>query len=101
MARTTPLFTENDVAPVEAHTLVAVDPEAPSLRVVYFPRSVDSERPCLVLCANGERNVRTIRRLTTLCGTSCEAIESTSAIPPAKLQYCATCLSLAGKGVLR
>jgi hypothetical protein len=85
--------------------------EGPTLRVVYWIDEDESfveedivvtlKRPCLVRCENGERNVRSIRKLKTLCGNECDDCARTTAIPPADLQYCQTCHALAGNGVLR
>ena len=91
------LFDEADMQPVDLTELTLEG--GPDLRVVYW--NVVDERPCLVRCDNGERNRRTIRPLTTLCGISCAEVERTSAIPPAKVLYCMTCQSMAGNGVLR
>lgn len=75
----------------------------PSLRVVYWePDEHEREdRPCLVRCDGGERNVVSIRKLVTICGLSCSEAASTSAIEPLGKNYCNACLAGAGRGVLR
>jgi hypothetical protein len=90
------LFAEELLRPVE---VVQLELDGPPLRAVYW--LVDNERVCLVRCDDGERNVRRIRNLSTLCGTSCEEVARTSAIPPAKMPYCQACVAKAGRGVLR
>ena len=95
--RTPALFFDEQMAPTKAPDLTPTD--TTTLRVVHW--DLENERPCLVRCEHGERNKLRIKKLVTLCGTSCEEIASTSAIPPAKIPYCQTCLALAGNGVLR
>lgn len=75
-----------------------VELSGPTLRAVYWG---DDDRVHLVRCDAGERNVRRIRPLATLCGTSCADILRTSAIPPVKTSYCQTCHAAAGNGALR
>ncbi len=70
----------------------------PTLRCVYWG---DDARVCLVRCDHGERNVKTVRKIATLCGTSCAEVARTSSIPPAKQPYCQTCVANAGSGALR
>jgi hypothetical protein len=90
------LFDPQTLGPVEQ---VQLELDGPSLRCVFWKE--ETERVCLVRCDNNERNVKTIRKIATLCGTSCVEVVRTSAIPPAKLPYCVTCLSASGHGVLR
>lgn len=92
------LFDDDVLRPVDLTEVVLEG--GPSLRVVYFG-VVEDERPCLVRCDDGERNVRRIRGLRTLCNIPCTEVKRTSAIPPAKMLYCQTCMSRAGRGVLR
>jgi hypothetical protein len=91
-----PLFDAQTLGPVEQ---VVLELDGPSLRCVFWKE--EAERVCLVRCDGGERNVRRIRKLATLCGTSCEDVTRTSSIPPARLPYCVTCLAESGHGVLR
>ena len=70
----------------------------PTLRVVRW--GLQGERACLVRCDNKERNIRSIRKLATLCGTSCTEAKATSRVQPTE-DYCQSCLALAGNGVLR
>ena len=98
------LFGDDEMAPVNLAELVL---DGPPLRVVYFDvveddQSVtEDDRPCLVRCDDGQRNVKTVRKLSTLCERACTKATRTSAIPPAKATYCNTCLSRAGHGVLK
>ena len=94
------LFDEKHLAPVDLVELVL---DGPPLRCVYWDPSGDmaNDRVCLVRCDDGERNVRRIRALDTLCGTSCKDIARTSKIPPAKQPYCQTCHTRSGRGVLK
>jgi hypothetical protein len=81
--------------------------DGPPLRVVYFDMMeldghvTEDTRPCLVRCDEGQRNVKTVRKLTTLCERACTTATRTSAIPPLKLTYCNACQSRAGNGVLK
>jgi hypothetical protein len=71
-----------------------------SLRVVRW--SLLTERPCLVRCPSGERNLQRIRKLSALCGEPCEDAVATSGMPTGdRAGYCNTCLSLAGRGMLK
>lgn len=102
--RTGKLFDDKALAPVDLAKIVL---DGPPLRVVYFDykdesgQDVVDDRPCLVQCDHEERNVKTVKKLSTLCGRECGAATRTSAIPPTDLTYCNTCLSLAGHGVLK
>jgi hypothetical protein len=91
------LFDEEHLRELPMPTAVL---DGPTLRVVTWsgPRA---GRPCLVRCDRGENNVKTIRYLVTLCGTSCAEIIGTSAREPSDKTYCNACLALAGNGVLR
>ena len=89
------LFDDATLAPVPVP--VELIP-GPTLRCVYWG---DDARVCLVRCDHGERNVKTVRKIATLCGTSCAEVARTSSIPPAKQPYCQTCVANAGSGVLR
>jgi hypothetical protein len=90
------LFEQQHLETIE---VVQLTLNGPPLRCVYWP--VDTDRVCLVRCDNGERNVKTVRKLDTLCGLSCKEIARTSGIPPAKQPYCQGCVAKAGSGVLR
>jgi len=90
------LFDEKDLRPTQ---MVELTLDGPTLRCVYWAE--ENERVCLVRCEDGERNVKRIRKLDTLCGTPCKEIVRTSAIPPAKQPYCQTCSTNSGHGVLR
>ena len=99
------LFPDAVTAPTDIEP-VALD--GPALRVVYFDAKDDKTgevtedvRPCLVRCDNGERNIKTVRKLTTLCGRVCWYATRTSGLPPTEMTYCNTCHSLAGNGVLK
>jgi hypothetical protein len=98
------LFDDQTMEPVD---LTALTLDGPSLRVVYFDVTEDDgevmedTRPCLVRCDEGQRNVKTVRKLSTLCERTCEGATRTSAIPPLKILYCNTCHSRAGNGVLK
>jgi hypothetical protein len=97
------LFDDQTMEPVD---LTALTLDGPPLRVVYFDVTEEDQtvtedtRPCLVRCDDGQRNVKTVRKLTTLCERACTTATRTSAIPPTKATYCNTCLALAGRGVL-
>ena len=95
MAENAALFDDATMAPVPVP--VELIP-GPALRCVYWG---DDARVCLVRCDHGERNVKTVRMVAMLCGTSCAEVRSTSSIPPAKQPYCQTCVANAGAGVLR
>lgn len=94
------LFDEKDLRPVEVVELTLA---GPTLRCVYWEPGDDNanDRVCLVRCDGGERNVRSVRRLSTLCGITCKEVARTSAVPPAKQPYCQACVTKAGSGVLR
>lgn len=98
------LFDDQTMEPVDLTPLTL---DGPPLRVVYFDIEeddgsvVEDTRPCLVRCDDGQRNVKSVRRLTTLCERACTEASRTSAIPPAKILYCNTCQSRAGNGVLK
>jgi len=102
------LFDPQDTAPIEQTDLRPQD--GPTLRVVWWPLVEDGkvvdgqfeERPCLVVCSGGERNVKTVRKLQTVCGMSCAGIAATSAMEPTHKEYCNACLAGAPvDGVLR
>jgi hypothetical protein len=101
--RTGKLFDDEVLAPVDLTKVVL---GGPPLRVVYFDvveedsSITEDTRPCLARC-DKERNIKTVKKLSTLCGRECTAATRTSAIPPTDLTYCNTCLSLAGHGVLK
>lgn len=99
-ARTVDMFAPEHVREQPAPVLELEG--GPSLRVVYWTDEdgEESERPCLVRCDGGERNIVRVRKLVTLCGTSCVEATRTSAIQPSK-DYCQTCVASAGNGVLR
>jgi hypothetical protein len=102
------LFDDDVVAPTDIEPVVL---EGPALRVVYFdgidetpdgPVVVEDNRPCLVRCDDGQRNIKTVKRLATLCGRSCASATRTSGLPPNEgVTYCNACHALAGNGVLR
>jgi len=100
------LFGAEALEPVD---LSVVTLDGPPLRIVYFDVTDDESgevtdednKPCLVRCDDGQRNIKTVRPLSTLCERACTEATRTSAIPPAKLTYCQTCLARAGNGVLR
>ena len=101
MDRTGSLFEPGAEAPAPVVQL-----DGPTLRVVYWTElrdgeDVELERPCLVRCDGGQRNVVSIRKLSTLCGASCESIARTTRIPPADVKYCQACHALSGNGVIR
>lgn len=73
-----------------------VPDDAVTLRVVHW---VTGDRPCLVKCADGERNMVRIKKLATICGLSCKDARSTSRLPVET--YCAACLAGSARGVLR
>ena len=98
------LFDSASLQPVD---LAQVTLGGPPLRVVYFDTKdeqtgevVEDTRPCLVRCEDGERNIKTVRKLLTICGRNCEPASRTSSIPPTKHTYCNTCLAGAANGVL-
>lgn len=102
--KNTSLFGDDAVAPTD---VAAPTLGGPALRVVYFDVVVEGEetvedaRPCLVRCDNGQRNIKTIRPLMTLCGRSCVTATRTSGQPPTEgVTYCNTCHSMAGNGVI-
>ena len=99
------LFGDDVTAPTDIEPVVL---DGPSLRVVYFDATDDKTgevtedtRPCLVRCDAGQRNIKTVRKLATLCGRACVAATRTSGLPPTDMTYCNTCHSLAGNGVLK
>lgn len=82
--------------------LSAVYGDGTVLRVVRW--KLLKGRPCLVRCDAGERNIVRIQLLKTLCGRECKKVDVTmtsSQMPSADDPLCETCLSLAGRGVLR
>jgi hypothetical protein len=93
--RTGFLFAEAHLAEQKQQVLELL---GPALRVVHWSADI---RPCLVRCEAGERNIRRIRELTTLCGFNCKDAKGTTAKPPHDNEYCNACLALAGNGVLR
>src|ERR1700694_3146783 len=100
--RTATLSEPEQLAEVAAPT---VQLEGPTLRVVYWTELRDGEdvelkRPCLVRCSEGQRNVRSIRKISTLCGESCEKISRSTSIPPSDVTYCQACHAKAGDGVI-